>query len=112
MSRRQQENDSPHRLVYSTNPDLRAAPAPDNSSSPHPASSELRVLTDSRHRNGKTVTLVRGFAGSPPALEELSRLLKRKCGVGGSVKDNDIIIQGDFKDKIITILRDNGYRAR
>ncbi|MFR7877712.1 MAG: translation initiation factor, partial [Butyricimonas paravirosa] len=63
-------------------------------------------------RKGKTVTLVQGFVGTEENLKELAKLLKNKCGVGGSVKDGEIIIQGEVKEKVLTILRDNKFRAK
>lgn len=100
-------------IVYSTNPGFRdERDGERETGTVAPGRQDLRVTLDSRQRNGKTVTLVRGFAGTDDALKELARLLKSKCSVGGSAKDGEIIIQGDFKEKIIAILRDNGYRAR
>ena len=71
----------------------------------------LRVTLDSKQRAGKIVTLIDGFIGTEEDLKELAKLLKNKCGVGGSVKEGQIIIQGAFKDKILAILHDNNYRA-
>lgn len=70
---------------------------------------KLRVKMDRKSRGGKTVTLVTGFIGSEEDLKELGRYLKLKCGVGGNVKDGEIIIQGDFKDRIVDLLKDKGY---
>ena len=61
---------------------------------------------------GKTVTLVQGFIGSSDDLETLARLLKNKCGTGGSAKDGEILIQGDVKEKVLALLRDAGYRVK
>ena len=72
----------------------------------------LRVMLDSKQRKGKTVTLVQGFVGREDDLKELAKLLKNKCGVGGSVKDGEIIIQGEVKEKVLNILRENKYRAK
>lgn len=69
----------------------------------------LRVQLDSRQRAGKTVTVVSGFTGTPDDLENLGKRLKTKCGTGGSVKDGLIIIQGDYKTKIISWLQEWGY---
>ncbi|MBR5463131.1 MAG: translation initiation factor [Butyricimonas sp.] len=77
-----------------------------------PEKQNLRVTLDSKQRKGKTVTLVQGFTGTEEDLKELAKLLKNKCGVGGSVKDGEIIIQGEVKEKVLTILRDNKYRAK
>lgn len=70
---------------------------------------KLRVKLDSKQRAGKVVTLVEGFAGTEDDLKDLGKDIKTKCGTGGSVKDGLIIIQGDYKEKIIGWLRDWGY---
>jgi translation initiation factor 1 len=101
-------------FVYSTNPDFlhdRDETSPAAGTLP-PARQELRVTIDSRQRAGKVVTIVRGFAGTDDDLKTLARDLKARCGVGGTVKEGDIIVQGDFRDKILAILRADGYRAR
>lgn len=72
----------------------------------------LVVAIDRRHRSGKQVTLVSGFNGSDDELESLGRLLRGKCGAGGSVKDGEIIVQGDFRDKVVKILQEEGFRAK
>lgn len=73
---------------------------------------KLRVLVDKKARKGKVVTLVDGFIGSEDDLASLAKLLKQKCGVGGSAKEGEILIQGDFKQKIFDILIQMGYKAR
>jgi len=70
---------------------------------------KLKVITDSKQRAGKIVTLVIGFIGSAEDLELLGKQLKTKCGAGGSVKDGEIIIQGNYKEKIVPWLKDWGY---
>ena len=77
-----------------------------------PEKQNLRVMLDSKQRKGKTVTLVQGFVGREDDLKELAKVLKNKCGVGGSVKDGEIIIQGEVKEKVLNILRENKYRAK
>lgn len=70
----------------------------------------LRVLVDRKYRRGKSATLVTGFGGSEEELAELGKTLKMKCGVGGSVKDGGIIIQGDQRERVIELLLEMGYR--
>lgn len=100
-------------VVYSTNPDFNYEfDNNDEQDTLAPEKQNLRVLLDSKQRAGKTVTIVQGFIGKEDDLKELSKLLKNKCGVGGTTKDGEIIIQGALKDKILTILKDNKYRAK
>ncbi|SMD33745.1 translation initiation factor 1 [Reichenbachiella faecimaris] len=77
-----------------------------------PKDQKLRVELDKKNRKGKQVTLVTGFTGMTGDLKELGKLLKTKCGVGGNVKDREIIIQGDLRDKVVEILLKEGYQAR
>jgi translation initiation factor 1 len=77
-----------------------------------PEQQDLRVMLDKKARKGKQVTLVTGFVGTQRDLKDLGRFLKSKCGAGGSAKDGDIIVQGDFRDKIMKVLQQEGYRAK
>ncbi|MFN5704395.1 MAG: translation initiation factor [bacterium] len=73
---------------------------------------DLRVMLDKKQRAGKSVTLVKGFVGKVEDLEALGKFLKNKCGVGGSVKEGEILIQGDFRDKIVFLLQNAGYKVK
>ncbi|MCX4290251.1 MAG: translation initiation factor [Odoribacter sp.] len=99
-------------IVYSTNPNFNYQyEEQEEQATLPPEKQNLRVTLDSKQRAGKIVTLIDGFIGTEEDLKELAKLLKNKCGVGGSVKEGQIIIQGAFKDKILAILHDNNYRA-
>ncbi len=109
------KNDKKERInvVYSTNPNYQYEYNQEKEQETlAPEKQNLRVTLASKQRKGKTVTLVQGFTGTEEDLKELAKLLKNKCGVGGSVKDGEIIIQGEVKEKVLTILRDNKYRAK
>lgn len=97
-------------IVYSTNPDFQYEQEEDDApESIDKKQQKLRVCIEKKGRGGKTVTLINGFIGQEEDLKELGKLLKSKCGVGGSVKDGTILIQGDFKSRIIEILKAEGY---
>ncbi|MBQ2510926.1 MAG: translation initiation factor [Bacteroidales bacterium] len=95
-------------LVYSTNPDLMREEE-ETVETLSPDRQQLRVSIERHHRGGKTVTLVRGFVGTDDDLNDLARSLKNKCGVGGSAKEGEIVIQGELKEKVTTLLRTMGY---
>ncbi len=98
-------------IVYSTNPDFAYETDEDTQVETLPAAEQrLKVQLDKRHRNGKSVTLISGFVGNDDDLRELGKFLKTKCGVGGSAKDGEILIQGDFREKVTALLIDKGYK--
>lgn len=100
-------------MVYSTDPQFKnEAPNNDVVGTLDPSKQKLRVALDKRNRGGKKVTIIADFIGSEDDLVTLGKTLKVKCGVGGSVKDGEIIIQGDFRDKIVELLTNMGYKAR
>lgn len=109
------ENDWKKRLgvVFSTNPDFKYEEETEEEPlTLDPARQNLIVSIDRKGRAGKQVTLVTGFVGSADDLADLGRILKVKCGVGGSAKDGEITIQGDFRDRVTALLRDMGYKAK
>ena len=105
-------NDWKERLnvVYSTNPDFKYENEEKGGSETlDKRQQKLRVSIEKKGRGGKTVTLINGFIGTEDHLKELGKMLKAKCGVGGSVKEGEIIIQGEFKQRIIDLLKIEGY---
>jgi translation initiation factor 1 len=98
-------------VVYSTNPDFVYAHHEEQAAVPS-GKQTLIVGIDRRQRAGKQVTLVSGFAGPATELEALAKMLKGKCGVGGSAKEGQILIQGDFRDRVVALLLEAGYKAK
>lgn len=99
-------------MVYSTNPDFNFETEKEEEQTLPPQQQKLIVMLDRKKRKGKSVTLVTGFVGSEGDLKELGKMLKAKCGVGGSVKDGEIIIQGDFRERVIELLKEVGYKVK
>ena len=107
------KNKGLHGVVYSTDPDFGyISDDPEIQETPEPRLQNLRVQLDRKQRGGKAVTLITGFAGKQEDLEQLAKKLKQKCGVGGSAKNGEIIIQGDFREKVLALLLTEGYKAK
>lgn len=100
-------------VVYSTNPDFSYEHEDEGSFETLPPNEQdLRVMLDRKMRNGKAVTLVTGFVGNEDNLKELAHHLKSACGVGGTAKDGEILVQGDHRKKVLEVLTNKGYNAK
>lgn len=99
-------------FVYSTDPNFNYEPQPHEEQDTLPSAQQrLRLILDTKQRAGKAVTLVTGFIGKTEDLEELGKKLRNYCGTGGSVKDGEIMIQGDQREKALQFLQKQGYKA-
>jgi translation initiation factor 1 len=109
MSKKEKRNGG---LVYSTNPNFKPEPEEQEEQiTLKPGAQQLKVYLD-RLGGGKMVSRVNGFTGMTGEIETLGKLLKQKCGVGGTVKDREILLQGDHRDKLILLLLKEGYKAK
>jgi translation initiation factor 1 len=100
-------------IVYSTDPDFNYDHGEEEEVETLPLhEQQLKVILDTKRRRGKAVTLIRGFVGSSADLKTLSKTIKIKCGTGGSVKDGEIVVQGDVRDRVVEVLAGLGYRYK
>jgi translation initiation factor 1 len=100
-------------VVYSTNPDFQFEYDEDEQPDTLPVNQQkLYVSIDRKQRGGKEVTLIEGFIGSEDDLKDLGKMVKQKCGVGGTAKDGEILIQGNFRDKVCALLEKEGYQVK
>lgn len=107
MSKKNKKN-----VVYSTNPNFNFEDDNEEMETLPPNEQVLTILIDRKQRKGKEVTIVADFIGTEEDLKDLGKTLKSKCGVGGAVKDGEIIIQGNKRDKIIELLTSSGYKTK
>lgn len=99
-------------FVFSTNSDFQPEDTQSENITPLPREQRLEAHYNSKGRGGKIVTVLKGFVGRDEDLEALGKELKKKCGVGGSVKDREIIIQGDVREKVMQYLTQDGYKVK
>ena len=99
-------------FVFSTNKDFDFDTGSSSAETLPPEKQHLEAHLDKKNRGGKIATVIKGFQGSDDDLKTLAKMLKTKCGVGGASKDGEIIIQGNFRDKVMQILSDEGYRVK
>jgi translation initiation factor 1 len=110
MSKKNKSNQSSSSpFVYSTDPNYQPNIEEEALETLEPALQPLRVILETKHRAGKTVTIVYGFEGQEEDMNALGKALKNHCGTGGSVKDGEIIIQGDHRQKVFQYLKQKGY---
>jgi translation initiation factor 1 len=96
-------------IVYSTDPDFQFDQQEEQREETPFAQQKIYVSIDRKQRKGKEVTLIEGFIGSDEQLKDLAKLLKSKCGVGGTAKDGEIVVQGNHRDKVIELLKLEGF---
>lgn len=99
-------------FAYSTNPDFNPNSEDEPQKKLLPNQQNLLVTFEKKHRGGKSVTLIKNFIGNTDEMEDLCKKIKTKCGVGGSVKEGDILIQGEIKHKVADLLKEWGYRVK
>lgn len=99
-------------FVFSTDKNFEFNNEPNLEETLTPNKQRLEAHLDKKNRGGKVATIIKGYQGTEEDLKTLGKLLKTKCGVGGSVKDNEIIIQGNFRDKVIQLLQSEGYNVK
>ncbi|MBD3580982.1 translation initiation factor [Flavobacterium selenitireducens] len=99
-------------FVFSTNKDFEFDADESTDETPEAGKQRLEAHLDKKNRGGKVATVIKGFEGSEDDLKALGKLLKTKCGVGGAAKDGEIIIQGNFRDKVMEILKAEGYNVK
>lgn len=107
MSKKNKSQSSP--LVYSTDPNYLPPTNEEPIETLSIAEQPLRVILETKHRAGKTVTIIYGFVGGEEDMNVLGKALKNHCGTGGSVKDGEIIVQGDHRQKVFQYLKQKGY---
>ncbi len=100
------------RVIYSTNPDFEYQEENEELETLAPNLQTLAVHLDKKNRGGKVATIVKGFIGSTEDLSDLGKELKSACGVGGAVKEGEIIIQGEKRDKVMQLLEKKGYKVK
>jgi len=101
-----------NRIVYSTNPDFEADTDQNAQETLAPNKQLLEVHLDKKHRGGKVAVVVKNYVGTDDDLKDLGKMLKSACGVGGSSKDGEIIIQGDKRDKVMELLNKKGFKTK
>ena len=110
MSNKNKKNDG---VVYSTNHDFIFQDKNTETNETHPPNQQdLRIWLESKNRGGKMVCVIKGFVGTEDDLNQLGRKIKATCGTGGSVKDGEILIQGDFRERILAFLQKEGFKAK